>query len=97
MLLKTFLWSIALLAMGDVVSAVAITGALGGVNVATGQRPSRLEISTFQTSGGPAFDLFILAFQRFVQTNENDILSYYQVAGKWFELLCARRDVVNTF
>ena len=73
---------ILLLATGEIVSAVAVTGALGGVNVVTGQRPSRQEISTFQTSGGPAFDLYILAFQRFVQANQTYLLSYYQVAGE---------------
>lgn len=61
--------------------AVAITGPQGGVDSATGQRPFRQEISTFQNSG-PAFDLYILSFQRFVQQNQTNILSYYQVAGK---------------
>ncbi|MCJ1361156.1 hypothetical protein MMC16_000253 [Acarospora aff. strigata] len=60
--------------------AVAITGPKGGVNSATGQRPFRQEISSFQNSG-PAFDLYILSFQRFVQQNNTNLLSYYQVAG----------------
>lgn len=61
--------------------AVAITGPQGGVDSATGQRPFRQDINTFQNSG-PAFDLYILSFQRFVQQNQSDLLSYYQVAGK---------------
>lgn len=90
MLLEALRWSIVLLVMGEVVSAFAITGALGGINVTTGQRPSRQEISSFQSRGGPAFDLYILAFQKFVQTDQTHLLSYYQVAGEWFKCLCTR-------
>ncbi len=61
--------------------AIAITGVQDGVNMATGQRPFRQEISTFQNSG-PPFDLYILSFQRFVQQNQTNILSYYQIAGR---------------
>ncbi len=74
--------------------AVAITGPQGGVDSATGQRPFRLEISTFQNNG-PAFDLYILSFQRFVQQNQTNILSYYQVAGKRSLILFAWTMISN--
>ena len=61
-------------------SSYAITGPTGGVNVNTGERPFRQEISNFQNSG-PAWDLYILAFQKFTQTDQAQQLSYYQVAG----------------
>ncbi|KAL8742761.1 MAG: hypothetical protein Q9190_004809 [Brigantiaea leucoxantha] len=61
-------------------NAVAIKGAQGGVNFITGERPSRQEFSTFRSSG-PAFDLYILALQRFQQQNQSSPLSYFQVAG----------------
>lgn len=82
----TILHRLLLLVLGTLfltnqIKAVAITGPQGSVNSATGQRPFRQEISTFQNSG-PVFDLYILSFQRFVQQNQTNILSYYQVAGK---------------
>ena len=61
-------------------NSYAITGPTGGVNVNTGQRPFRQEISNFQKSGA-AWDLYILAFQKFTQTDQAQQLSYYQVAG----------------
>lgn len=61
-------------------SAVAITGPLGGVNETSGERPFRLEFSVFKDSG-PAFDLFIQALYYFEQEDQDNLLSYFQVAG----------------
>ena len=61
-------------------NSYAITGPTGGVDITTGQRPFRQEISNFQNSGA-AWDLYILAFQKFTQTDQAQQLSYYQVAG----------------
>ncbi len=74
--------------------AVAITGPQGAGESATGQRPFRLEISTVQNNG-PAFDLYILSFQRFVQQNQTNILSYYQAAGKLSLILFAWTMISN--
>ena len=61
-------------------NSYAITGPTGGVDVNTGQRPFRQEISTLQNSGA-AWDLYILSLQKFTQTDQAQQLSYYQVAG----------------
>lgn len=61
-------------------NSYAITGPTGSVDGNTGQRPFRQEISTLQNSGA-AWDLYILAFQKFTQTDQAQQLSYYQVAG----------------
>lgn len=61
-------------------NSYAITGPTGGVDGSTGQRPFRQEIFTLQNSGA-AWDLYILAFQKFTQTDQAQQLSYYQVAG----------------
>ena len=68
-----------------VASSYAITGALGGVDAATGQRPVRHDFTSFQHAG-PAFDLYILALQDFAQQDQALLLSYYQVAG--WRFLC---------
>ena len=68
------------LCFAQLIQSIAISGALGGVDTATGQRPFRQEFSTFAISG-PAFDLYILALQCFQQLNQTNGLSYYQVAG----------------
>ena len=81
MLFPYILASLLLLCFTPVTISIPVTGATGGVNRETGERPFRQEFSTFASSG-PAFDLFILAFQRFQQANQSDVLSYYQVAGK---------------
>jgi tyrosinase len=64
----------------NTVAAIEITGATGGVNYATGERPSRQEISTFVASGA-AYDLFILALRQLQSTNQSEPLSYFQIAG----------------
>ena len=61
--------------------AVAITGLQGGVDAASGERPTRQEISVFQYAGA-AFDLYILALQIFMQRDQADQFSYYQIAGR---------------
>lgn len=73
------LFFIALVARG---SAVSIKGPQAGVNTTTGERPFRQEFSVFQNSG-PAFDLYIQSLYYFMQQNQSDLLSYYQVAGNW--------------
>jgi len=68
------------MAASAVEASVAIIGAQGGVNIYSGQRPMRQEFSMFKDSG-PAFDLYILSFQRFVEQDQTELLSYYLVAG----------------
>ena len=63
------------------VQSYAITGVQGGVNEATGQRPSRKEFSTFKTSGAP-FDLYILALQQLQQEDQSTLISFYQIGGE---------------
>ncbi len=77
-------WAFVLAGFVAISTSYAITGPQGGVDPVTGQRPSRQEISSFQHAG-PAFDLYILAFQAFVQQDQTEPLSYYQVAG-WLAL-----------
>ena len=64
----------------DTIAAIKITGATGGVDLATGARPFRLEINTFATLGAP-YDLFILALRQLQSTNQSNPLSYFQIAG----------------
>ena len=66
--------------VGDVHS-FAITGIRDGVQP-SGQRPFRTEINDF-ASAGPAFDLFFLSTQAIQQMNETELLSFFQVAGKY--------------
>ena len=63
-------------------SAVVITSGVPG-RLINGSFPVRLEMTAFEKSG-PAFDLFVLAFRAFQQTDQSNIRSYYQVAGKTF-------------
>ena len=62
------------------IGAIAIEGAQGGVNAATGERPFRQDIATFQTSGA-AWDLYILSLSQFTQVEQSNPLSYFQIAG----------------
>ena len=62
-----------------------VGGTQGGVNPGTGERPFRQEIGKLQASG-PAWDLYILALQRFQQSDQAQQLSYYQVAGMFVQL-----------
>lgn len=62
-------------------SAFVVTGATGGVSE-TGQRPFRLNIVTMAQSGGPAWDLYILATQQFQARDQKEQSSYFQIAGE---------------
>lgn len=61
-----------------------VTGATGGVNKQTGERPVRQEIVQMQKTGGPAWDLFLLSLQAFQQKNQTEPLSWFQVSGKFY-------------
>ncbi|KAK3311781.1 hypothetical protein B0H66DRAFT_609094 [Apodospora peruviana] len=63
------------------VGAQQLTGIKAGVNQQTGERPARLEINDFHAKGGPAWDLFIQALTAIEAAPENDLLSWYQIAG----------------
>lgn len=76
-----WLYAVLALAFSPTSYAFAITGLQGGVNVATGERPIRQEISVFQYAGA-AFDLYILALQQFMEQDQTDQFSYYQIAGR---------------
>lgn len=78
--LPFLLRTIVLTSLVGVTNAYAITGAQGGVDATTGQRPSRQEISSFRYAGA-IFDLYILALQDLTQQDQTSLLSYYQVAG----------------
>ncbi|KAL9011383.1 MAG: hypothetical protein Q9173_003767 [Seirophora scorigena] len=68
---------VALVVIAD---AIAVSGVQAGVDFTTGRRPFRQEFSTFRNSG-PAFDLYILALQKFQQRRQSDPLSYFGIAG----------------
>lgn len=68
---------VALVVLAD---AIAVSGVQAGVDLTTGRRPFRQEFSTFRNSG-PAFDLYILALQKFQQRRQSDPLSYFGIAG----------------
>lgn len=74
-----------MMVVSAVKASVAITGPQGGVDSYSGQRPMRQEFSTFKDSG-PAFDLYILSFQQFMEQDQSELLSYYLVAGN--SLIC---------
>ncbi|EAS28837.3 tyrosinase [Coccidioides immitis RS] len=59
--------------------AYDIRGVRGGVQ-ASGERPARQNLETFQESG-PAFDLYILALLKFQDEDQNRMLSYYDVSS----------------
>lgn len=75
-----WLWAVLVLIFAPTGQAFAITGLEAGVKAVTGERPIRLEISTFQNEG-PAFDLYILALQQLMQQNQSHPLSYFQISG----------------
>jgi tyrosinase len=74
----------------DHTEAFAITGISAGVNAVTGERPLRRDINDLYMSG-PAWDLFILALRQFQQVDQDDPLSYYQVAGKRPQVILERQ------
>ncbi len=75
----------ALCALLNSAEAFAITGISAGVDPVTGERPFRHDINDLYMSG-PAWDLFILSLREFQQVDQDDPLSYYQVAGKATEV-----------
>ena len=60
--------------------AIVITGVHSSVNFTTGERPSRREFRDFEHSG-PAFDLYIQCQAEFMEREQTNALSYYEVAG----------------
>lgn len=69
-----------LLSFSHDVFSYRITGPTSGVNAQTGERPSRRDLRTLQTSGAQ-WDLYIQALQMFQAANQADLLSWYQVSG----------------
>ncbi|ORY72106.1 common central domain of tyrosinase-domain-containing protein [Pseudomassariella vexata] len=71
-----------LLAVVGVHAAYPITSNTGGFNV-TGQGdvPDRLEINVFAARGGPQWDLFVLCMAEIQARPQNQIDSWYQIAG----------------
>lgn len=78
-----FLFTVFTLFLGPA-NAVAVTGVSAGVNNVTGERPLRRDIKELYMSG-PAWDLFVLALREFQEADQDDPLSYYQVAGRTHE------------
>ncbi|KAK8066160.1 hypothetical protein PG997_012907 [Apiospora hydei] len=62
-------------------AAYPITPNTGGVNEFTGERPDRLEINGFASSGGPAWDLFVQCLSDLQNRPQTSIDSWYQIAG----------------
>jgi hypothetical protein len=73
-------WLSLLLCVAQFSSAVQVTGATGGINSSTGERPSRQEISTFSQSGA-AWNVFILSLFELQRDSESDPMSYFRIAG----------------
>lgn len=71
---------VSLLTLSRETFAYSISGASGGVNSDTGERPSRRDLRDLEASG-PQFDLYILALAEFQNDDQSDFLSYYEVAG----------------
>ena len=63
------------------VQAYRISGVTVGVNTTTGQRPFRQEIVQTEREDYPTFVLLILAVQKMLAADQNDPLSWYQLAG----------------
>jgi tyrosinase len=79
MLVSTLLWTLSA-TVSTVSATFAITGTHTNTSTTSSQRPFRHEINSF-VNVGPAFDLYIQALLEFQQTNQNQLLSYFQVAG----------------
>lgn len=78
-----FRWKVLLLlnVLLGVASAVTISGVKDGVNRQTGERPARKDINNLQWSG-PEWDLYIQALKAFQEEDRDDLLSFFQIAGK---------------
>lgn len=84
-----FIWQIAscvgLLGFSSVsLAADAVTGINAGVNNVTGERPFRLNLKDFESSG-PAFDLYIQALQQFQAEDQSELQSWYEICGMAFQ------------
>jgi hypothetical protein len=55
-------------------STFVVMGATSGINGATGERPFRQDIATMAQTGGPLWDLYILAVQQFQTLDQSDQL-----------------------
>lgn len=64
------------------VGAFKVTGVTSTATNISGLRPFRRDIEEFSQSGA-AFDLYIQALNEFQRMDQDDPLSYYQVAGKY--------------
>ncbi|EEH19206.1 hypothetical protein PABG_01525 [Paracoccidioides brasiliensis Pb03] len=62
------------------VSAVTISGARGGVNPQTGERPVRKDLTKLEWSG-PEWDLYILSLKAFQEEDRSELLSFHKIAG----------------
>ena len=58
-----------------------VTGATGGINGRSGARPFRPELTKFQRTGGPAWDLYLQALRKFQDMKQDDALSWFQFNG----------------
>ncbi|KAL1969229.1 hypothetical protein VTN77DRAFT_483 [Rasamsonia byssochlamydoides] len=80
---RAYLYALSLLSVSfllRICQAFAVTGVSAGVNPDTGERPFRLNLKDFQSSG-PPFDLYIQALSRFQAEDQSELLSWYEVAG----------------
>lgn len=58
-----------------------VSGATGGVNPKTGARPFRQDLNRMQRAGGPVWDLYLQALQKFQDADQNEALSWFQFNG----------------
>ena len=71
---------LAVLIVVKTVSALVITGAIGGLNTTDGSRPYRYDIDLFYNSG-PAWDLYILSLSSIQNLSQSELTSFFSVAG----------------
>ncbi|KAK4166368.1 hypothetical protein QBC43DRAFT_205926 [Cladorrhinum sp. PSN259] len=60
---------------------IPVVGAKTGIDVKTGQPPSRLDIDYLWAQRGPQWDLYVLALSELQGMNETDELSYFAITG----------------
>ncbi|KAM7207522.1 Di-copper centre-containing protein [Naviculisporaceae sp. PSN 640] len=60
---------------------ITVVGVSTGIDSRTHQRPTRRDIQELWSEAGPEWDLYILALSAFQSVDENDDLSYFQIAG----------------
>lgn len=72
--------TLAVAALANSVSAsVPVTGAQSGLS--SGQVPARQNIVDLFNEGGPQWSLYIRALSKFMETDEKDPESFFQIAG----------------